>query len=108
MAERYAAVVTAIDSADGAAELARGIVDARLAACVQIVGPVRSFYRWEGTVHDEQEWQCWAKTDADRVALLTEYIRKHHPYDVPEITAMPIVDGSAEYLQWLTDETRPG
>lgn len=107
MTEQNSTVVTTIDSADAAAELARGIVEARLAACVQVIGPIRSFYRWEGSVHDEQEWQCWAKTNTDRVEALKDHIKKNHSYDVPEIIVVPIVDGSAEYLKWLTNETRP-
>jgi periplasmic divalent cation tolerance protein len=107
MPEQYSAVLTTTDTEDAAAELARGIVAARLAACVQVVGPIRSFYHWQGSVHDDQEWQCWAKTSADRVAALKEHIKENHSYDVPEIIVLPIVDGSADYLQWLIAETRP-
>jgi periplasmic divalent cation tolerance protein len=107
VSDENSTVITAIDNAEAAAELARGIVEARLAACAQIIGPIRSFYRWQGSVHDEQEWQCWAKTNTDRVAELKEYIKKNHSYDVPEVIVLPIVDGSIEYLKWLTDETRP-
>lgn len=107
MSEQHSTVITTTDTEAAAAELARGIVEARLAACVQIVGPIRSFYHWQGSVHDEQEWQCWAKTGTDRVAAVKEHIQRHHSYDVPEIVVLPIVDGSAAYLRWLTDETRP-
>jgi periplasmic divalent cation tolerance protein len=103
----YSAVVTTTDSAEAAAELARGIVDARLAACVNIIGPIRSFYRWEGKVHDAQEWQCWAKTDADRADDVKSFIAENHSYDVPEVIVLSISDGSTDYLKWLTDETRP-
>lgn len=106
MVGSYCAVVTTTDSAEAANELGRGIVDARLGACVQIVGPIRSIYRWEGEVHDEQEWQCWIKTSADRLDLLTEYIKKNHGYDVPEVVVLPIAGGSADYLSWVTNETR--
>jgi periplasmic divalent cation tolerance protein len=105
--EGYSAVMTSIDSADAAAELARGMVEARLAACAKVIGLTRSFYRWEGRVHDEQEWVCWAKTTADRVPELQKYIKENHSYDVPEIIVLSIDDGSPEYLKWLTDETRP-
>jgi len=67
MRESHCAVITTTDSLAGAEGLARGIVGARLGACVQIVGPIRSIYRWEGEVHSEQEWQCWVKTSADRL-----------------------------------------
>jgi periplasmic divalent cation tolerance protein len=107
MVGSHCAVVTTTDSAEAAGELGRGIVDARLGACVQIVGPIRSIYQWEGEVQNEQEWQCWIKTSADRLDALTEYIKKHHSYDVPEVVVLPVVGGSADYLSWVTNETRP-
>ncbi|MEO7194817.1 MAG: divalent-cation tolerance protein CutA [Pseudonocardiaceae bacterium] len=107
MRESHCAVVTTIDSAEGAEVLARGIVGARLAACVQIVGPICSVYRWEGEIQSDQEWQCWIKTSADRLDALTEHIMKNHTYDVPEIVVLPIVGGGADYLAWVTAETRP-
>lgn len=107
VAESHCAVITTTDSVEAAEELAQGIVQARLGACVQIVGPIRSIYRWEGDVQDDQEWQCWIKTSAERLDALTEHIKKNHSYDVPEIVALPIVGGSDDYLSWVTDETRP-
>lgn len=101
-------VITTIDSAAAAGELARRIVEARLGACVQIVGPIRSIYRWEGDVEDEQEWQCWIKTARDRLDELTEHLNDHHPYDVPEVVALPVLGGNDDYLAWVTSETRPG
>jgi len=100
----YLQVLTTIDSADAAERLARGIVDARLAACAQVVGPIRSVYRWQGEVHAEQEWQCLAKTTAERLDALIEHISGEHPYDEPEIIATPIVGGSAGYLGWLREQ----
>jgi periplasmic divalent cation tolerance protein len=105
--ESHYAVITTTDSAEAAEELGRGIVEARLGACVQIVGPIRSIYRWQGEVQNEQEWQCWIKTCADRLDALTEYIKKNHSYDVPEVVAIPIVGGSDDYLSWVNDETSP-
>ena len=100
----YLQVLTTIDSADAAERLARGIVDARLAACVQVVGPIRSVYRWQGVVQTEQEWQCLAKTMAERLDALVEHVRSQHPYDEPEIIATPIVGGSATYLSWVGEQ----
>ncbi len=97
-------VVTTTDSATSAAELARSIVDAGLGACVQ-VAEVRSFYRWEGDVHDDPEWQLQVKTSAARLEAVIAHIREHHSYDVPEIIATPIVGGSQDYLGWVTEET---
>jgi periplasmic divalent cation tolerance protein len=107
MAESHCAVVTTTDSAEAAEELAKGIVDARVGACVQIVGPIRSLYRWEGEVQNEQEWQLWVKTATDRLDALIEYVKAHHSYDVPEVVALPVLGGSGDYLQWVTDEIRP-
>lgn len=98
-------VVTTTDSEQAAAELASSIVDARAAACVQVV-PIRSFYRWEGAVQDDQEWQLQMKTSAQRLEFLVAHIREHHTYDVPEIIATPITGGDPEYLGWVSEETR--
>lgn len=107
MTESYCAVITTTDSAEAADELGRAIVNAHLGACVQIVGPIRSIYRWESEVLNEQEWQCWVKTSTDRLDSLTEYIKKNHSYDVPEVVVLPVMGGNADYLSWVTNETRP-
>ena len=100
----YVLVLTTVGSADVAEQLAAGIVAARLAACVQVVGPVRSVYRWQGAIQAEQEWQCLAKTTAQRLDALVEYLRENHPYELPEVIATPIVGGSAGYLEWVAGE----
>lgn len=107
MAESFCAVITTTDSAESAEQLGHGIVAARLGACVQIVGPIRSIYRWEGRVQNDEEWQCWVKTSADRLDALTDHIKKNHRYDVAEVVALPIIGGSSAYLSWVSDETRP-
>ena len=100
-------VVSTTDSAEEAERLARLLVEQRVAACVQVVGPVRSAFRWEGTVSVESEWQLVAKTAGDRVEDLTALLVAEHSYDVPEVVATPVVGGSAAYLAWVVDETRP-
>jgi periplasmic divalent cation tolerance protein len=99
-------VVTAIDSEDEAEQLARGITGARLAACVQIVGPIRSLYWWRGELEEAREWQLIIKTTTARIAELEDYIKANHSYEIPEITATVISGGSWEYLDWITAETR--
>ena len=99
-------VVTTIGSAADAERLAGVLVGARLAACVQLVGPVRSVFRWEGAVTVEQEWQLVAKTAADRVDALTARLVAEHPYEVPEVVVVPVLGGHGEYLSWVVDETR--
>lgn len=101
-------VMTTVDSADAADALARAVVEARAAACAQVVGPIRSTYRWQGAVTTDQEWQVLMKTTADALDRLTDVIIAHHTYDLPEIVAVPVTGGSPAYLRWVTDETRPG
>ena len=105
MASDHVIVASTTDSEDAARALAAGVIEAKLGACAQIVGPITSVYRWEGEVQTEQEWRVEIKTATDRVAALTEHIKANHSYDVPEIIATPITGGSAEYLSWLVDET---
>ncbi|HVK22465.1 MAG TPA: divalent-cation tolerance protein CutA [Actinokineospora sp.] len=99
-------VFTTTSSADEAAAIGRGLVEARLAACVQVIGPIRSLYHWDGQVQDDQEWQLQVKTAADRLDAVTEYIQREHTYDEPEVIALPVVGGSAGYLGWVTGRTR--
>ncbi|MFR9728141.1 divalent-cation tolerance protein CutA [Saccharopolyspora sp. MS10] len=101
----YVQVVTTTDSEEAAAELARGVVAARGGACAQVV-PIRSFYRWEGQVRDDPEWQVQIKTTAARADFLIEHLRQHHSYEVPEIIVLPVVAGHDQYLAWLDEETR--
>jgi periplasmic divalent cation tolerance protein len=107
MAE-YMLVVTAVDSAEEAERLARGIADARLAASVQIIGPIRSFYWWKGELVDAREWQIQVKTTKERLGDLAAYIKANHSYETPGILALKIEAGSREYLDWISAETRTG
>ncbi|MCP2258751.1 divalent cation tolerance protein [Streptoalloteichus tenebrarius] len=101
----YCQVVTTTDSYEAAEELARGVVEARLGACVQIIGPIRGVYRWQGELQVDQEWQCVVKTTTARLPDLTEYVRTHHDYEVPEVLVTPVITGNPDYLAWLADET---
>jgi periplasmic divalent cation tolerance protein len=102
----YVQALTTVDSEDEGMRLGRGIVDARLAACVQIVGPIRSLYWWQGNVEDAQEWQLLVKTTAELVPALQEHIKANHSYDTPEIIVTPITAGNPDYLNWISEETR--
>ena len=99
-------VVTTVDSEEAAEQLARGITGARLAACVQIVGPIKSLYWWQGELEDAREWQLVIKTTSARLPALEAYIKANHSYETPEITASEIPWGSREYLDWISAETR--
>jgi periplasmic divalent cation tolerance protein len=100
-------VLTTTDSRDAAQQIARAVVEARVAACAQIVGPIISTYWWNGVVETAEEWQVLMKTTAERYDALEAAIRRAHNYDVPEIIATPIVNGGADYLSWVDAETRP-
>ena len=93
--------------ADHAARIGRLLVERRLAACVNVLGPVRSIYAWAGQVHDEGETAFVAKTWADRLDELTQAVRRNHPYDVPCVVALPVAGGSAPFLDWIREQTRP-
>ncbi|MEV3991096.1 divalent-cation tolerance protein CutA [Streptomyces sp. NPDC049837] len=98
-------VLTTTDSAEKAQELARGAVEARLAACAQVAGPVTSVYHWQNAIETSQEWQVFFKTTEACYDTLAEYIAAKHDYDTPEILALPVVRGSADYLAWMQRET---
>ena len=97
-------VVTTTDKREDAERIARTLVEMRLAACVQLVGPVISTYRWKGRIETAEEWQCWAKTEEGFYEDIEKTIKSIHPYELPEIIALPILRGSSEYLTWLHNE----
>jgi periplasmic divalent cation tolerance protein len=98
-------VVVAVDTEENAARIAEALVAERLAACVQVGGPVTSRYHWEGKVETEREYLLIVKTRDGHVSALTERVRELHPYEVPEITAVPITGGLGDYLDWIRSET---
>jgi periplasmic divalent cation tolerance protein len=94
-------VLTTAGSEEEAAQIAAALVEKRLAACVQVVGPIVSRYRWQGEVEEEREWQCLAKTTRAAYPAIEAAIRELHSYDEPEIVAAEIVAGSPGYLAWI-------
>ena len=105
MTHEYVIVLTTLPAdADGAA-FARGLVEERLAACVNLSAPMDSIYRWEGTIEMETERQLVIKTSRDRVVELWDRVREMHPYDMPEFLVMPIIDGNDAYLRWVAEST---
>ena len=98
----YLQVTTTAGSEEEAEQLGAALVERRLAACVQVIGPISSHYRWQGKIETAREWMCVAKTSAARYAELETAIRDLHSYEEPEIVAAPIVAGSAGYLDWLS------
>lgn len=98
-------VTVSAASQEEAAKLTRSAVEARLAACGQVLGPVASTYRWEGQVQQAEEWLCLLKTTAVRFPELERHLRASHSYQNPEIIATAIVRASDAYLNWLRAET---
>ncbi|HEX2393631.1 MAG TPA: divalent-cation tolerance protein CutA [Solirubrobacterales bacterium] len=94
-------VQTTAGSEEEAKRIAEALVDERLAACVQIVGPIASRYRWQGKVEEAQEWLCLIKTTSTAYDAVQAAIRAAHSYDEPEIIAIPITLGSSGYLAWV-------
>jgi periplasmic divalent cation tolerance protein len=102
----YVIVLTTLPADSDAAAFAQALVDARLAACVNLLPIMQSVYRWQGGVEQESERQVVIKTSRLRLAALWERLRDLHPYEVPEFVVLPIVDGSDAYLKWLGDAIR--
>ncbi len=97
-------VLTTLSTEDEARQLVRALVDARLVACGTLLAGARSIYRWQGEVTEEPEVVVLLKTDATRWEALAAAIRERHPYDVPELLALPVERGLDEYLSWLAGE----
>lgn len=102
----YIQVFVTIDDAAKAEEIAEKIVGKRLAACVQIAGPVTSLYRWEGKVNKDREWLLIIKSSEKLYDELESELIKLHTYDTPEILALQVVKGSIDYLNWLNMELK--
>jgi periplasmic divalent cation tolerance protein len=98
-------VLTNLPDAYSAHALAGALVEARLAACVSILAPCRSVYRWQGKLENAEEVPVLIKTTAARYAELEAAIRARHPYELPEIIAVPVDCGLPAYLEWVTAET---
>lgn len=98
----FCMVLTTVPEEAQAASLARQIVAAGLGACVQ-VQPIRSFYVWQGAACDAPEFRLCIKTRQAQYQRLEDFLRAHHPYQVPQIVQVPITGGSADYLQWVAD-----
>jgi periplasmic divalent cation tolerance protein len=105
MSESIVVLVTC-GSEEQAANIANSLVEDRLAACVNIISPIRSIYRWEGKTWDEKEWMLIIKTRKKNFEGLEKRVKSLHSYSVPEIIALPIIEGSESYLKWLEETTK--
>ncbi len=107
MATDFIQVLTTVDDEARAHDLARAAVEARLAACGQVLGPMRSVYWWQGQVETATEWLVLLKSRRDLYPDLEVLLRREHPYDTPEILAVPIEVGLDAYLTWMQRTLRP-
>lgn len=102
-------VLTTMGADADAAALARTLVEERLAACVNVLPPMTSIYRWKGQIEQDREQQLFIKTTAGRLAALETRLRQLHPYDVPEFLVIRVTGGSNDYLAWLRESaSEPG
>ncbi|MDP8216542.1 MAG: divalent-cation tolerance protein CutA [Candidatus Kaelpia imicola] len=98
--EDYIQVYTATDK-DNAEEIAKGLLDKRLAGCIQIVGPIKSSYRFKGKIEESIEYLCIIKTESSLFSAIEKTIKELHSYELPEIIAVAITSSSRDYLDWL-------
>jgi periplasmic divalent cation tolerance protein len=106
MQSEYIQIMTSVDKKEAAENIAQALVSQRLGACVQVIGPITSMYWWENEIEQAEEWLCLIKTRADLFASVEAAVRALHPYEVPEILAVPVLAGSSSYLEWITAEVR--
>ena len=101
MKNKYIQVVTTISGKRGAEKIAKSLINKRLAACVQIAGPIKSIYRWKGRIETAKEWVCVIKTRKNLYKKVEAAIKKIHLYEVPEIIAVSIAAANKDYLKWI-------
>jgi len=104
--KRFILVLTTVPEEEIGQQIARVIVEERLAACVTVSSASQSFYRWKGKITNDQEYILFIKTRASVYDKLEARLKELHPYEVPEIIALPIERGSEKYLAWVGEETK--
>ena len=102
----YLVVLCTVPDSETAGKLGRGLVEAQLAACANIIPGLRSIYRWQGKVNDDPELLLVIKTTRSRFDALAAWIKQNHPYSEPEIIALPIEVGSPSYLAWIGEQCK--
>ena len=105
MREPICEVVITADDEDWLITFTRSLVEDRLVACGQHIAPIRSIYRWDGTIHDDHEIRVALHTRASHVPAVIDRTLQAHPYEVPCILAIPVESGNPDYVQWVIDET---
>ena len=103
--EKFVLIITTTDKKEDADKIASFLVEKKLAACVQVIGPIESTHRWKGKVEKSREWLCFIKSRENLLSEIEKRLREIHPYEVPEIVALPIIGGYKDYLSWVIKET---
>ena len=104
--KQFIQIFTTTEKREDAETIAKILVQKRLAGCVQIIGPMKSTYWWKSRMEIVEEWLCLIKSEKSLYEALEKTVKKIHPYETPEITAVPIVAGSREYFDWLDSELK--
>ena len=99
----YILVVTTSNQKHDLESLAKLLIEKRMAACVQILGPITSIYSWEGKIEQDTEWQCLIKTRHELYGKIEDLIKQEHSYKVPEILVFPISEGNPDYMNWIDE-----
>lgn len=102
----FIVVYITVPSLEVGNDLARLMVEQKLAACVNVIPGVISHYKWQDELHQDNEALLMAKTTRHRLEKLTEQVREHHPYELPEVIALPIIGGLGEYLDWIKENIK--
>ncbi|MEM2743616.1 MAG: divalent-cation tolerance protein CutA [Nitrososphaerota archaeon] len=106
MKEEYIQIFTTTEKREDAEKIAKSLIEKRLAGCIQIIGPISSIYWWKSKIETAQEWLCIIKSKRNLYEEIEKSIKEIHPYENPEIIAMPIILGSEDYLKWLDNELK--
>ena len=106
MTESIREVIITADDDDWLVSFTRSLIEDRLAACAQHIVPIRSIYRWEGSIHDDREVRVALHTRASLVSAIIERVRREHSYDVPCVLAIPVETSNPDYLSWVIEQTR--
>jgi len=101
---KHLVVFCTFEKREEAERIARLLLQKRLCACIQIIGPIKSLYLWKGKEEESEEWLCLMKTSSELYKEVETLLLKEHSYEVPEIIALPIVRGSPSYIKWLEEE----
>ena len=106
--KNYIQIFTTTDKKEDAQKIVRDLVEKRLVACAQVIGPISSTYWWREKIEEAEEWLCIMKSREDLYEHIEKTLKRIHPYDEPEILATPVVAGSRSYLAWLDEQVNPG